>query len=171
MQFAQFARTVGDAAVDQQGRLRDAFVGFANHISTTAKDINATWPMVRIPYYELHAAQVRLQSGAEIVDFKVYVEKEDNEKYLNFVAANFEDNVKEGHMIRYGNLDRLVPIGFSPNYTLVGPTGFTPDTIDRDFRMPFWHLSPRKCFCCLSFQSEFFICHANYSFFQIMECP
>ena len=40
-------------------------------------------------------------------------------------------------MIRYGNLDRLTPIGFSPNYTLVGPSGFSPDTVDRNFECPF----------------------------------
>ena len=64
-QFEQFARTVGDAAVDHQRRMLQAFVGFAVHISSTAQDVNATWPFFRIPHFELHAAQVRLQSGVE----------------------------------------------------------------------------------------------------------
>jgi len=144
VKFAQFARTVGDAAVDQQKRMREAFDGFASLISASARRTNATWPMVRIPDYELHAGQVRRQSGAEIVTFRSFVEKEKNEEYLKFVTANYEENVKEGHMIRYGNLDRLTPIGYTPNYTLVGPTGFSLDTVNRDFRLPFWHLSPRK---------------------------
>jgi hypothetical protein len=121
IQFAQFARTVGDAAVDQQKRMRESFIGFANLISSFARHSNATWPFVRVPDFELHAAQVRLQSGAEIVSFTAFVEEKDEDEYLNFVAANYEDNVKEGHLIRYGNLDRLTPIGFTPNYTLLAP--------------------------------------------------
>jgi hypothetical protein len=135
---------VGDAAVDQQLRMRDAFVGFANLISSAAYHANATWPMFRVPDFELHAGQVRLESGAEIVAFTCFVEEKDTDEYLKFVDANYEDNVKEGHMILYGNLDRLTPIGYTPNFTLVGPNGFSLDTIDRPFRMPFWHLSPRK---------------------------
>lgn len=134
---------MGDAAVDHQVRMRDAFVGFAYLISSAAHQANATWPMFRVPDYELHAGQVRLQSGAEIVSFFSFVEEEDADAYLEFVDQNYEDNVKEGHMILYGNLDRLAPIGYTPNFTLVGPKGFSPDEIDRPFRMPFWHLSPR----------------------------
>jgi hypothetical protein len=135
---------VGDAAVDQQKRMIEAFAGFANHISSTARDLNATWPMVRIPNFELHAGQVRLQSGAEAISFSALVEHKDEEAYLEFVTANYEDNVKEGHLIRYGNLDRLMPIGYTPNFTVIGPNGFTPDTVVRKVRKPLWHLSPRK---------------------------
>ena len=133
--------------MDQQRQMRDAFVGFAHHISSTAQDLNATWPMVRVPNYELHAGQVRLQSGAEIIAFSAFVEPKEEDEYLEFVTVNYEDNVKEGHVIRYGNLDRLMPIGYTPNFTIVSPNGFTPDTIDRKIRKPLWHLSPRKsCF-------------------------
>ena len=134
---------MGDAAVDHQGRMRDAFVGLANLISSAAYHENATWPIFRVPDFELHAGQVRLQSGAEIISFWAYVEEGDADEYLKFVDQNYEDNVKEGHMILHGNLDRLSPIGYTSNFTLVGPTGFSPDEIDRPFRMPFWHFSPR----------------------------
>ena len=143
-QFAQFARTVGDAAVDQQRRMRDAFVGFAHQISSTAIDINATWPMVRIPYFELHAGQVRVQTGAEIVGFQSLIEPQDGDAYLEFVTAHYEDLAIEGHMIAHGNLDQFAPIGYTPNFTTLGPTGYFPDSVERKLRMPFWHFSPRK---------------------------
>jgi hypothetical protein len=102
--------------------------------------------MFRIPYYELHAAQVRLQSGVEYISCQYMVEAKDAQQYLNFVNANYEDSMVEGHMIRHGNLDRLIPIGYTPNFTLYGPTGFVPDPIvDRPIRSATWQLSPRKC--------------------------
>lgn len=100
--------------------------------------------MFRVPDYELHAEQIRVQTGVEIASVFCYVEEKDADAYLEFVNSNYEDSVKEGHMIRYGNLDRLVPIGYTPNFTLIGPNGFSPDMMDRSFRMPFWQLSPRK---------------------------
>ena len=99
--------------MDQQRQMRDAFVGFAHHISSTAQDLNATWPMVRVPNYELHAGQVRLQSGAETVSCFSFVEQNDEDEYLDFVTTNYEDNLKEGHLIRYGNLNRLIPVGYT----------------------------------------------------------
>jgi hypothetical protein len=102
--------------------------------------------MVRIPFFELHAEQVRLQTGAETISFTSFVESKHAYEYLQFVNANYEDHVKEGHMIRYGNLDRLTPIGYIPNFTIIGPNGFVPDTIDRPLRMPLWHQCPRKCY-------------------------
>jgi hypothetical protein len=138
---------VGDAAVDQQRRMREAFVGFANHISSTAEDVNATWPIFRIPHFELHAAQVRLQSGVEYIGCQYLVEPNDADEYLKFVTANYESSMVEGHMTRYGNLDRLIPIGYTPNFTVATPTGLYPDkVIDRPLRSATWQISPRTYF-------------------------
>lgn len=143
MQFEQFARTVGDAAVDQQRRVRESYVGFANHVSSAAQQANATWPMFRIPDFELHAGQVRLQSGTEVIGCSYLVESSDVEEYLEFVTANYEANVKEAHLTLFGNLDRLAPIGYTPNFTVITPDGIIPDIIDRPFRSATWHISPR----------------------------
>jgi hypothetical protein len=135
---------VGDAAVHQQQSMRDAYIGWANHISSTAQSLNATWPMVRIPDYELHAGQVRLQSGSEILGCSFVVESKDVDEYLKFVTANYEASVIEGHLTRYGNLDRLAPIGYTPNFTALTPDGLLlPDVVDRPQRLAFWHMSPR----------------------------
>ena len=137
---------MGDAAVDQQIRMQEAFVGFANHISSTAQDVNATWPIFRIPLFELHAAQVRLQSGVEYVGCQYLVEAKDAKEYLKFVDANYEDSMVESHMTRYGNLDRLTPIGYTPNFTRATQTGIEIDPIiDRPIRLATVQLSPRKC--------------------------
>ena len=126
--------------------MHKALIGFAKHISSAAKQANATWPMVRIPDYEAHAGQLLSLTGAETNGFQPFVEEKDEDAYLEFIAANYADVVREGHLIRYGNLNRLSPIGYTPNFTLIGPNGFFPDTTNRRVRMPFWHLSPRKSF-------------------------
>jgi hypothetical protein len=135
---------VGDAAVDQQLHMREAFVGFANLVSSSARQVNAKWPLFRIPDFELHTGQLRLQSGAEIIGCNYLIEPNEEEEYLEFVTANYEDSLIEGHMTRYGNLDRLTPIGYTPNFTTIGATGFVPDTMNRTLRFAFWQLSPRK---------------------------
>jgi hypothetical protein len=124
--------------------MRDAFVGFANHISSTAQDLNATWPFFRIPLYELHAGSVRVQSGVEYIYCQYMVDSKDTGEYLEFISANYEDSMVEAHMIRYGNLNRLTPIGYTPNFTTIDSTGFVPDTMDRPIRSAMWQMSPRK---------------------------
>jgi hypothetical protein len=143
VQFEQFARTVGDAAVDQQRQKRQSQIGFANVVSTAAQQANATWPLFRVPNFELLAGQVALQSGSEFIACTILVDAADESKYLKFVNDTFEDSIHEGHMIRYGNLDRIVPIGYTSNFTVVGPNGFQPDTAQQPFRSPLWQLSPR----------------------------
>ena len=144
LQFTQFARTVGDAAVDQQQRMRQSFVDFANHVSSTAMDVNATWPLFRIPRFELHAGQFRLETGVEFMYCNYMIDSKDADEYLEFVAANYEESVFEGHMIRYGNLDRLNPVNFTPSFKIFGPNGTVTDTIDRPLRSALWQISPRK---------------------------
>jgi hypothetical protein len=102
--------------------------------------------MFRIPDFELHAGYVRLQSGTEVTGLSILVESSDAEEYLKFVTANYEANVIEGHMTRFGNLDRLTPIGYTPNFTVITPDGsIVPDTVDRPLRSATWQLSPRMC--------------------------
>lgn len=136
--------------MDQQRKMREAFVGFAYLVSSSAHQANAKWPLFRVPDFELHAGQLRLQSGAEIIGCNYLIKPNEEAEYLEFVAANYKDSLMEGHMTRYGNLDRLTPIGYTPNFTTIGPTGFVPDTTNRALRFAFWQLSPRKCMVTLA---------------------
>jgi hypothetical protein len=72
------------------------------------------------------------------------VELKDAKSYLDFVTANYEDSIAEGHITRYGNLDRLKPIGYTPNFTIPSATGLVPDMADQQVRSVIWQISPRK---------------------------
>lgn len=139
----------------------------ATQISSSARQANATWPIFRIPDFELLAGQIRLQSGAEFIGIAYRIEPSNEKEYLNFVDANYEDSVIERYMTLYGNLDRLKPIGYSPNFTVLGPNGLTPDIIDRPIRWVDWQSSPRTCFVfhftfeiCKMIIPSFIHCHA-----------
>jgi hypothetical protein len=131
--------------VDQQKRMRQSFVDFANHISSTALDINATWPLYRIPRFELHAGQFRLETGVEYVYCNYLVDLKDADDYLEFVSENYVDSTMESHLTRYGNLGRLNATGFIPSFRVFGPNGTVPDNVtDRPIRSALWQISPRK---------------------------
>lgn len=136
---------MGDAAVEQQKIMRESYVGFANLISSSALEANATWPFFRIPNFELHAGQIRLLTGSEVVGCQYMVDTSEDDEYLDFVNANYEASVNEGHMTMYGNLDRLAPIGYTPNFTMFTPGGIVPApaTSLRNTRSATWQISPR----------------------------
>ena len=121
----------------------ESYVGFANLVSSSAYEANATWPMFHIPNFELHAGQVRLLSGSEVIGCTYLVDSIDGDEYLEFVTANYEASSIEGHMTLYGNLDRLTPVGYTPNFTVITPDGIVPDTVTRQLRSPTWQISPR----------------------------
>ena len=143
-QFEQFSRTVGNAAVDQQQEMRDALFAFANFFSQSAYDVGAKWPIYSLPNYELHANSVLKQSGMEILSVTQYVKDSDKSTALKYVDENYERWVYEGHMTRYGNLDRLTPIKYQPNFTIVTAEGFIPDPVQRDIHYGLWQFTPRK---------------------------
>jgi hypothetical protein len=103
--------------------------------------------------YEIHAAQVRLQSGVEYLHCQYLVEPKNVEEYLEFVTANYEHSVVEAHMARYGNLDRLTPTGYVPYFKIFGPNGTVVDTMERPIRSAMWQISPRKYFTHFMFKS------------------
>jgi hypothetical protein len=138
-------------------------IGFANLISSLARATNATWPMVRVPDYDVHARQLQLLTGGELTGFQPFIEPKDEEAYLEFVTANYEDVIKEEHLNHFGNLDRLDPIGYTPNFTLNGTNEFVPDTTNRAIRMPFWYISPRASFMCCASYSMLFDYHIIFN--------
>jgi hypothetical protein len=100
--------------------------------------------MFRIPNFELHAGQVRLQSGTEVIGCNSLVGSSDVDEYLKFVTANYEASLYEAHMYCFGNVDRLAPIGYTPNFTMITADGIIPDVVDRPIRSATWQISPRK---------------------------
>jgi hypothetical protein len=142
-QFAQFSRTVGDNAVNQQKIIRDAYITFCNFYSQSAYDVNATWPMYSLPNFELHASNIVKIQGTELLLIMQRIKDEDATDALEYVNNHYENWTIEGHLTRYGNLDRLNPVDYHPYFTLLTPEGRIPDPINRSVHYGMWQFSPR----------------------------
>ena len=173
-QFLQFSRALGDAAIAQQQDIRQAFRQYANIASAYAQTNNKTWPFVTIPLFQSYGEHTLTQSGTELFNMFMRVEHKNREPYVNYTTANHEAWVKEGHMARYGNLDRLNEVGFHPYISnSLNGTGFLPD-VDRDYYFCAWHMvsmmkdiwlaigKHAQCFCTLSLTP---VCFFHVSFF------
>jgi hypothetical protein len=134
---------VSGAAVHQQQQMHDSHKEFCDLISSAAQGAKATWPLFHLPEYELHAGNLRKQCGAEAISIVTRVKDEDAAAALQYVSSHYESWVKESHMTRYGNLDRLNSVGFHPTFTVLGATGFEPDTANRSLHHGIWQSSPR----------------------------
>jgi hypothetical protein len=142
-QFAQFSRTVGDNAVSQQEIIRHAYVTFCNFYSQSAYDANATWPMYSLPNFELHASNIVKIQGTELLLIIQRIKDEDATDALEYVNNHYEKWTMEGHLTRYGNLDRLNPVDYHPYFTLLTPEGRIPDSVNRSDHFGLWQFSPR----------------------------
>jgi hypothetical protein len=143
-QFDQFSRTVGNAAVDQQRAMDGTLRSFANFYSQSAYDVNATWPLYMFPNYELHAKAVRKQSGLEVLNVIHNIKDKDVHAALQFVNQTYEKWIHESHLTLYGTTDRLSPIKYHTNLTILTKEGLVPDTVQRDQHYAVWLYSPRK---------------------------
>ena len=144
--FAQFSRTVGDAAVEQQRKMRLSIIAFSRFFSQSAYDAGAPWPFYALPKFELHASSVLLQSGNELLSINQFVKEKDEAAVLEFANNNFENWIAESHMIRYGNLDNMPKSTehYHPYFTVSRNGTFVRDTEHRDQRTAMWQYSPRK---------------------------
>ncbi|CAB9521849.1 Receptor-type guanylate cyclase gcy [Seminavis robusta] len=130
--FSQFARTVADAAIDQQKDLRTALKGLSNTMSLTADTMNngnPPWPFLFPPMFEVYAQDYFKVSKAEFVGISTIVTREQREDWVNFSTANYQQVIQDAHYIRFGNLNKLdnntkkykqfiskkTPDGFVPN--------------------------------------------------------
>jgi hypothetical protein len=142
-QFEQFSRTVGDNAVNQQKIIREAYVTFCHFFSQSAQEKNATWPFYSLPNFEFHARNIIKIQGTEILTVFQYIKDEDADAALEYVNNHYEDWVMEGHLNRYGNLDRLNPVNYHPYFTVETLEGKVPDTANRTDHYAIWQASPR----------------------------
>jgi hypothetical protein len=130
-QFAQFSRTVGDNAVNQQKIIRDAYTTFCNFVSESAFIANATWPLYSLPHFEMHASNIVKIQGTEFLLIVQRIKDQDAAAALEYVDDHYEKWIMEGHLHRYGNLDRLSPVNYQPFFTILTPEGRIPDPINR----------------------------------------
>jgi hypothetical protein len=145
LQFEQFSRTVGDNAVNQQKIIREAYVTFCHFFSQSAQGENATWPFYSLPNYEFHARNIIKIQGTETLDVFQYIKDEDADAALEYVNNHYEQWVTEGHLNRYGNLDRLNPVKYHPYFTVETLDGKVQDIENRSDHYAIWQASPRTC--------------------------
>ena len=122
--------------------MRDSFRGVANAITIDSLRTNATWPYYTTPYYELYAGRALAQSNAEIAAYFCVVQPEDREKWGNYSAEHLTEWAHAGHMIKYGNLDKLNETNFIADMRKRVPeVGFIPDDEWYEY-WPMWLYSP-----------------------------
>jgi hypothetical protein len=166
-QFEQFSRTVGDNAANQQKIVRDAYVTFCNFFSQSAYDVNATWPLFSLPNFELHARSILKIQGTEILVVTQSIKDEDAPAALEYVNTHHEKWATEGHLTRYGNLDRLNKINYHPYFTVTTREGMRiPDTEKRERHYAVWQSSPRT-YAGHVFSNELSYITMNYFLQQI----
>jgi hypothetical protein len=81
--------------------------------------------------------------GTEMLLLDYTIKDEDAAAALDYVNTHHENWTMEGHLTRYGNLDRLDPVNYHPYFTLQTPQGRVPDTEKRSFHYATWITSPR----------------------------
>ena len=98
---------MGNAAVEQQQNIRDAFRALSHHIKIHTQTYNKMWPFVTMLGFESYGSDTLLQAGTELLNIFVQVENEDCKAYINFTTANHKAWVKESHMLQSRILDCL----------------------------------------------------------------
>ena len=110
VQYDQFARTVGDAAIEQQANLRDSLRSFKDMIALTATvagNGTSPWPYFVPPNFETLAINFKKIANVEFININNFVLHEQRDSYIDYITPLYQDFVKEGHMAAYGHLDHL----------------------------------------------------------------
>ena len=139
--FEQFSRTVGQAAVDQLQDAMAAYDGLSTAVSIMAKSNGAEWPYFSVPYFEQIAGKYRQEARLEIMSIFNIVKDEDRDNWLAWAKEHYEQMVEESHMIRYGNLDKLVPEDYHDYIYGVTPHGLVPDS-GKETYFTSWSFTP-----------------------------
>ncbi|CAB9504693.1 Receptor-type guanylate cyclase gcy [Seminavis robusta] len=110
--YYQFARTVADSAVNQQRDVLDGLCFLSNSISLSAlqhqdSQGNLPWPFFLPPMFETTAEKYMAVSKAEHLGFNSIVSHENKDAFLDFAAVEVPNQIRESHLIKYGNTDKL----------------------------------------------------------------
>ena len=94
--------------------MRDGLKALSNSVTATSDVLNATWPFFVPPHFETQANDIITQTRVELITLASYVDNRDRAGFENFTSSHYEEWVRKAHLVRYGNFDRLKPIGFLP---------------------------------------------------------
>lgn len=142
LQFEQFSRTLADSAVRREQNLRSTLKAMSEIISGYAVTNNLTWPFVTVPLFEMYGHTALDQGDIELMLVWNRIFPEDREAYQNWTVQHYQEQVQEGHMMRYGNLDRLNndTMLFSPSIFQFGDRGPEPD-VERE---EYWYVAIQR---------------------------
>lgn len=94
-----------------------------------------------MPLFETYASNYRSQAQIELFTVFNKVEEKDREEYSKWATANYVSATEEGHLFRYGNLDKLDPSGYEPSIFKLTAEGKKTDD-EADFFAAAWTNSP-----------------------------
>ena len=134
-QYGQFARTLADAAVNQQRSLRDSMKSLGTEITAYAQTNDQMWPFVVLPLFESFAKGYFDHSAGEYVGINNIVYHQYREEYITWTTEHYQDWILESHLLQNGNPSHLNtdPTKYNPFIAKKTPEGnFVPDD-DREY--------------------------------------
>ncbi|CAB9499730.1 Receptor-type guanylate cyclase gcy [Seminavis robusta] len=133
--YGQFARSLADAAMEQQQSLRAACKSLANEITAYSQQSNQSWPYVDLPLFESYAKGFFEHSKAEFIGVQNLVMQDERDDFVNWTTARYQDWVEEAHLLRYGNTDLLNtdPARYNPFISRKGPNRTFPPDEERPY--------------------------------------
>ncbi|CAB9497675.1 Receptor-type guanylate cyclase gcy [Seminavis robusta] len=133
--YGQFARTLADAALEQQQSLRASCRSLANEITAYAQQTNQSWPYVNLPLFESYAKGFFDHSKAEFIGVQNLVKLNETDDFINWTTAHYKDWVSEAHTLHYGNTDLLNtdPARYNQYISQKGPNNTYPPDKDRPY--------------------------------------
>eukprot|EP00934_Nitzschia_sp_Nitz4_P005403 Nitzschia sp. Nitz4//scaffold296_size27349//382//4345//NITZ4_008196-RA/size27349-snap-gene-0.39-mRNA-1//1//CDS//3329546261//5393//frame0 len=140
--FDKFGDAVGQSARLHQKILRNSFKMLADTLAVDAVNSGTPFPYYNNDYYEIHAGIALNHTGAEFVTVFPLVEEEERETWLNYSTEYHSEWARAGHMIKYGNLDRLDESNYVPAMLQhTEEEGWVPDDEWYEY-WPMWLYSP-----------------------------
>ena len=106
-QFEQFSRTLGDAAEEQQLKIRSSFYTMSTAIRSQAEATKQVWPKVDIINFQELAVNALATSGVETSMMGNYVTNETVADYLEWVAETHLESAKRNYLQYFGTLEGL----------------------------------------------------------------
>jgi len=110
LQYEQFARTLANAALDQQKDLRQSLRMMEDMLATSASmagNGTSPWPYFVPENFEALAMDYKKLANAEFLSLQNFVTHEQRESYVEYISTQYENFIQESHMTAYGHLDNL----------------------------------------------------------------
>ena len=128
--------------MEQQIDIRQGLNTFADTLTGASMATNATWPFFVMPNVEVHAGHMLAETNMEIAAICNIVWDKDRLEYEEFVRNGYLEWVEESHMDGYGNLDKLMPVGFAPVISVLDAEGKPIPEKQKDYYTPVISFSP-----------------------------